>query len=784
MADPTDPTTPDPSASQASAQGIDGVTTSLDHMAASTKNASVVLGDFNNIGAAAKSVFGQFESQLASVGTSLGNLKNLTATQTTQVGLLSSALLGARVSFEGFAGVDYSNMSTFTSQLDELTTILNKDSIAYGMASGAASKLAQSLANITGNGKEVTQMLNAGADVFVSYAKKVLIGADNALKLQQSMVALSAETGGLGDLYAAAGPNLERMNFLLQQQSSIMAEAGKATGLSASQVEQYWAELARIPGAMQSVVNVSEAGGETTSMLTAAIEVARGSGRSYRDIMVDLNKAYKDYGLVGEPALRFSARMSDVATKLKAPLEDVRAALSGSADQFKMFVNAGEDAARSTEEIATVMNTYAGALQQVGVSASNAIGVVSQMLGGIKDLRIEQKAFLSQQTGGPGGLMGGFQIEKMMREGKMGEVMEKVMQSMQRQFGGGKIVNFEEASQSQASATQYERQIRMLQQGPLGGMVKDRESAERLLDSMRKRSEGQITTNQLAGSTTVVQDQMAKGVDLQKGSYTELTKIRAQLEAIRYSGNVSNLNFTQSAVAARVGASGPGFHETHAQREQRQNLNVFAHGAQTRGGTFTEQYNLDMQNGMAQNYMGTRMAADVKGVFKTLTQDLPRASASAIDALKQAVNAGNPDEIRNEEQRLRADIEARKSALKNAQKNMSQAEYQKQMRGIQSQENSLNNAMNVISTNNLLDDGTTRNVPRQTPTAGRQVGNAARGVANTPPLTTTTATGGAPAMNPKDLNIHVTGTMEVRMPDGSIQHITPQMRAVNPAAGH
>ena len=90
--------------------------------------------------------------------------------------------------------------------------------------------------------------------------------------------------------------------------------------------------------------------------------------------------------------------------------------------------------------------------------------------------------------------MGAAQIEKMIRSGDIEGVQKKVMDTLKKQFG--KIVTLDEATQSEGSAAQRQKQIMLLQQGPLGAMAKTPEDAGRLLDAMAK---GKVTKEGAGG---------------------------------------------------------------------------------------------------------------------------------------------------------------------------------------------------------------------------------------------------------------------------------------------
>jgi hypothetical protein len=146
--------------------------------------------------------------------------------------------------------------------------------------------------------------------------------------------------------------------------------------------------------------------------------------------------------------------------------------------------------------------------------------MVSGIAGGIKDLDIAQKAFISAQTGGPGGLAGGYQIEMMMREGNMDQVFNMVQQTLKQQFGGS-IVTLEEAAQNAGSAAQMVRQVAFLRQGPLGNVVKSDQEAYRLLEAMKTGT----GPGALKSPEAAMKGALAEGEGIQKRQSTILTNI-------------------------------------------------------------------------------------------------------------------------------------------------------------------------------------------------------------------------------------------------------------------
>src|ERR1035441_8570721 len=148
------------------------------------------------------------------------------------------------------------------------------------------------------------------------------------------------------------------------------------------------------------------------------------------DVTKDMVSAFKDYNLTGEGALKFTAQIGELAEKFGVPLSDMQSALISTADAFKMY---GDEA----QGAANIMNEYMGALKNTGLSGSASAEIVNNMTLSIKGLNIAQESFMSSQTGGPGGLLGGFKVEQMLRGGKDGlaKVMKMAQQTLEKQMG-------------------------------------------------------------------------------------------------------------------------------------------------------------------------------------------------------------------------------------------------------------------------------------------------------------------------------------------------------------
>jgi len=324
------------------------------------------------------------------------------------------------------------------------------------------------------------------------------------------------------------------------------------------------------------------------NLLTAAIKLSHGTGRDMAAINADMAESFKSFNLVGEDSLKFVSRFSELTNqKLGISFDDMKSGLTGAADAFKRLTNAGEASGKMTESISGLMNDYAKSLREAGMSSQQTIETVKSLSGGIAGLNVQQRAFLSAQTGGPGGLRGAAQIEQMLMKGDVDGVRKKVEESLKKQFG--RVISIDEATKSDSAAAQRQKQIQLLTQGPLGQMVKP-EDAGKFLEAMGKGSIGN------KGKEGLDQFGLKKNIELgtkvEETSTSVVSGIADDVSAIRSRLETANLGTMQKLLTARAGTPET---PTGANAKMKEDIkNKMTTEAQKGGRTteqFREQYN-------------------------------------------------------------------------------------------------------------------------------------------------------------------------------------------------
>jgi hypothetical protein len=622
--------------------------------------ANLAQTSFNLFGSAANNAgnfLSGFQTKLEGFGQSMKQSSSLTSEQTKQFGLLNVMMIGARQQFEGLANVDFSAMTTFGEQIEFIRDTVGDSATAIGKLSSLASSMGQALPDA----------FKGSIDMASKFVMGLARSADNTVKLRTAFIQLASQTGELGQVYQASGSHLENLNSIVAKQQQMIVDTAQATGMSSAQVEKYYSQLAAIPKAMSETVAGGKKGSETISLLTGVMQFAAGSGRKYSEVIDDLHESFRDFRLSGQDALNFSSRMTELTSRfsdLGIEFKDVRSGLMGMSKEFKDITNAGESASKMTENMSQIMGEYIGALTKSGTTSAHAIDIIHSMTGAISGLKIEQKAFLSAQTGGPGGLMGAFQIDKMMKDGDIKGVMEKVQAQMKKQLGS--IVTLDDATQSQGAASQLMKQVSILRSGPLGQFAKTDQDAYRLLEAFKKKDEGgKFTLDDSAVVTT-----MDRGVEIQQKTFTEISRMRGLMESSRANANIASAEILETGFAASSGANK---NNVDPNLETRRNLQSSMTQNAIRSGKDTQENSRQLNSGKVVDGSGemvTRTVEDSKRFFS----DLPRALSSNVSSVFQSI-FGESFSKASDENQLKADIERRKQEATNSRmKNVSNDE--------------------------------------------------------------------------------------------------------------
>lgn len=461
-----------------------------------------------------KGAFTQIDTSMANAGkgidmmvtkfSALSNTEqsqiNLSGNMATAFDLITQSVFGATKAFDVFnSSVDQSqSFSTQMKVLEGAGKLTNSVLREFAVALGASPKV-----------------LNAGADAIKTFVVEMANGADASMKLQTGFLQMMGTTGSLNDVFLEAGNGLQDLNNVLLKQSLMINEISGATGASSSQVANFYKLLGEtIPGSVSQQVSGVDKMGRSYNTLQDAMTLAAGTGRNVKNVIDDMSTAWETYGLSGTDALEFTAKMSELSNKFGINLKYTESFVKANADAFKMLSDSADNGTNS-------FNRWFDSLRNTGLSAKQSSDIIQQMTTQMGNLTIAQKAFLSAQSGGPGGLRGAMQIENLLRQGKVDEVLQKAEQALKKQFGN-KIFTQQEAETSEFAASQFVRQRQLLQSSAFGGLAKDDKQATRILEAFKS---GTSPVAALKSPEGALNESLKRGEDVQSRSLSQLTRL-------------------------------------------------------------------------------------------------------------------------------------------------------------------------------------------------------------------------------------------------------------------
>lgn len=398
---------------------------------------------------------------------------------------------------------------------------------------------------------EIGANIKGISNLIPEWAQNLAATGTQGQKIEAEFLGMMAASGRLNEVFGETGNLTGDLGTKTLKYAESLFNAADANGMLVSQVAQYSSQLGRIPGILTQNVDAGDKFGSNLSALTASLKVLSGSGQDIRTMLDTMTKAYEDLGNAqgtvednAQKGLNLFAQMVTLSQDLNLRFADTKNFLEGIANQFK-YVGDNTDAASQ------VLERYIGALERTGLTGRASMDIIQDLMKGVQGLDMAQRAYLSAQTGGPGGLQGAVQIEQMMRQGNTAQVVQMMEQTLRQQFGG-RIVTQAEAATNQTSAADFTRQRTMLMQGPFGQLfgtgVQGEEKATRMLEALAQGDRG------LAGKQIDPLQRVAEqGNSIQEKQTTILTQIANSTERMAVSSQLAAVNILQSGLGRAAG---------------------------------------------------------------------------------------------------------------------------------------------------------------------------------------------------------------------------------------
>lgn len=355
-----------------------------------------------------------------------------------------------------------------------------------------------------------------------------LKAGESTRNFQLGLVGSAAASGQLNTLLDSMGGSLEGLDAKTLQFAESNRQIGNQTGYTGKQVGLWAQQLNKIPGALDQVIQNAAGAGQSMTMLEAAIRLTASTGMNFTEVTKQLEDSYLNFGTEGERALQVVTRMSAASQNLRLPLSLVQEYTKSSAQAFRFFGD-------NSQAALNILGKFGPALRESGLGPRAIQDLTAGMTQNIAQLGLAQRAFVSQSAGGPGGLRGAYQIEKLKREGKVDEVQAMVEKSLRQQFGG-RVLTLDDATKDEGLASEFTKQVQLLTQGPTKIANSDAE-AYAILEKMKRGESSAVT---LPTAEKSMQEKIDLGTKAQDRVYDQSVRASNFLEKISVNTSMAN----------------------------------------------------------------------------------------------------------------------------------------------------------------------------------------------------------------------------------------------------
>lgn len=468
----------------------------------------------------------------------------------------------------------FSNLSSTLSNID-LSSALNGitasiDSFSSSIGSNATEAIAAAVTALSGAdlsgsfGKVGSDILNSGMrdvtenasglkialkSIFSDDSIGKLGGADRVLNLIRHQNALADVTSAIYKMHTASGMlnNLmdegslssKKLDDSLASYHNRISQVSDSTGLASGYVAKLALQFGEeIPGGLNIMSN---AGGEASSnldALTASLKVAQAIGLEHNEMIKQISSSYLQYGSSIDHTIQNISMMSDVSQALGFRQAEVLSFVKSSQQGMEVMSD-------STQSAILMLESLGRVLSDVGVSQGGVQQIVQGMISSTSSAGADlgKSAYISQMSGGPGGLSGAYEIERLKQEGNLAEIVVKAMAAFEN-MGLGTPVTLEEAGENQALAGQLYQQVEILK---MFGLAKTDQEAYRSLDMIREGGADKLaeSLNSFSERQSTVADKLEASGELSSRYNALGMQIVNSLDANLRSGMISSGNVSR-----------------------------------------------------------------------------------------------------------------------------------------------------------------------------------------------------------------------------------------------
>jgi len=373
-----------------------------------------------------------------------------------------------------------------------------------------------------------------GANAFLRFSE----GAEQAQKAELGMLRFAASVGRLDEVLPASAGGVQNLTNVVSDYQAYIVTAAEATGTMPSQLASWAAALEQLPGGLKQTMDVGDELGGSMTRLQALYKVSSALGIDSAEAQSIMTGAWREFNQTSNQTIDLIANIGQASQNLNLPMDIVKDRALATGKAFQMFGDQSQSAVR-------ILGNVGKALEGSNIGPKAIDSLVGGMIGGIEKMDTATKAFISGTTGGPGGLAGAFEIDQMLtEEGGAQKVLDRVMKSMEAQFGGATLSR-QDVLERPELAGEFQKQISFIKD--FAGLANTSMEAQRVLEVMKG---GGVGAEGLFEQTAPAQDAMTTylkiGNDLQESQVTHLAGILQALQDIVMKSQTASLELSRS----------------------------------------------------------------------------------------------------------------------------------------------------------------------------------------------------------------------------------------------
>jgi len=351
----------------------------------------------------------------------------------------------------------------------------------------------------------------------------------NQVKTFENSIMSAAQTGGnfYQTYYEGGGTMVEQNESVMNKVARQAADTGNILGIHFEDANKMILDVMKtLPGEFGKIYDEIIVGAEKYSMTTEQIigRMTRGIGISTEDGLKIAKEMLYTFGEDAVGAAERMAVLSKASKEAGVAFEDLGDLAASLDSTFAMWGD-------QLEGMVPILNDVSKALEGTNVGIKGQMTLIKNLGSAVAQMNLPMKSFVGVMSGmrSPGGAIGvGLNIERMIQEGRTGEIVSMMQETMQRMTGRG-AVSLQEATEDTRAQRAFLVQRGLMQQMTGIGDTGDTGELNRLLEVM---SNVELGTAGSVDAQNALSEAMQNGQDIASKQTDIMATVSENMKAL------------------------------------------------------------------------------------------------------------------------------------------------------------------------------------------------------------------------------------------------------------